>query len=433
MASNLKDRLSRIRGLKKDELAVEKKAYPGSDVPQIPLEGWEQAGYLAAKKVFESDFLPYLPTVFPQALPIVIPDLARCACGDGPPLELSPADLLFFDLETTGLSGGAGTLAFLAAFGRLIPKAPCFSVLKNSYDKAHDTAHPAGQVLRITQYLLLDYPGESDFLQALLPEFSGRPLVVSYNGKSFDSQILKSRCLMNRMQPPEYLHADLLHPARRLWKRLLENCSQGTIEEKALGIDRSGDIPGALAPEIWFDFLHSGRTEGLFGICGHNRKDIQGLASIFAAMSQIATDPIGALEKFVFDAELLALRWRDTLRRNMPQATTGGDLQDAGKSILRYAADKGAGRAALVYAKDLLRASIFDEGRERLSRIACGSFPPETKAAALRSLSLDSERRLGNAREALALTEQALELLPPESPHWKECERRRQRLSRLDL
>jgi uncharacterized protein YprB with RNaseH-like and TPR domain len=410
MASNLKDRLSRIRYLRNDKLAVEKKACPGSDLPQISLEGWEQAGYLTAKKVFESEAPFYLPAVFPRALPIVIPDLARCAC-EGRQLELSPADLLFFDLETTGLSGGAGTLAFLAAFGRLIP-------------------HPAGQVLQITQYLLLDYPGESDFLQALLPEFSGSPLVVSYNGKSFDSQILKSRCLMNRMQTPEYLHADLLHPARRLWKRLLENCSQGTIEEKVLGIDRSGDIPGALAPEIWFDFLHSGRTEGLLGICGHNRMDIQGLASIFAAMSQIATNPIGTLEKFVFDAELLALRWRDTLRRNMSLATDG-DLQDAGKSLLRYAADKGAQRAALVYAKDLLREGLFDEGRERLSRIACGGFPPETKSAALRSLSLDSERRLANANEALALTEQALELLPPESPRWKECERRRQRLSRL--
>jgi uncharacterized protein YprB with RNaseH-like and TPR domain len=425
MALKLKDRLARIRDTKKNELTAQEKA--GPDLQALPtLEGWEQSGYLTVKKVVENIFPFELPAAFPAALPILIPDVSRYIRNNKQKAEISPADLLFFDLETTGLSGGAGTLAFLAAFGKLIPLAKS--------DTAKAAAPAAGLrsfSLRITQYLLLDYPGECDFLDALLAEFSKKPLVVSYNGKCFDSQILKSRCLVNRLPPPEFFHADLLHPARRLWKRLLENCSQGTIEEKALGLDRSGDISGAFAPEIWFDFLRSGKPDGLLRICDHNRRDIQGLAYMFAAMSQIADNPVAALKKIKYDTELLALYWRDALRRNVPPGSKECEaLQDAGSALLRYAADNGAGRAAFAYAKDLLRAGVFDQGRERLYNVAEGNFPLGIKAAALRSLAIDSERRLGNVQEALELATRGMELLPPDSACWKEFSRRLERLRR---
>lgn len=423
MALNLKDRLARIRDTKIDGSMAKDKVCSDMQVPST-LDGWEQAGYLTVKKVFENNFPFELPAAFPAALPILIPDVSYyIANNEGK--AVSPADLLFFDLETTGLSGGAGTLAFLAAFGKLTPLA------KNDVSKTSaPVACSQNYALHITQYLLLDYPGECDFLDALLAEFSGKQLVVSYNGKSFDSQILKNRCLIKRMQPPEFFHADLLHPARRLWKRLLENCSQGTIEEKVLGLDRSGDVSGALAPEIWFDFLHSGRMEGLLGICDHNRRDIHGLACMFAAMSRIAGNPLAALKTFAFDVELLALHWRDALRRKrLPGSEKYNALHDTGRALLQYAADSGAGRAAFVYAKDLLQVGVFDKGRKRLLRIAEGNFPLALKAAALRSLAIDSEHRLGNVQEALELAGQGMELLPPDSPRWKEFARRQERLS----
>ena len=267
MSGSLKERLRYIQSIRKTGSVAENNAVKPAreNPPQLSLDGWTPAGFQAVKKEIDTRTQLTLPSVFPLALPVLVPDMTRHIWRTDAG-GLSPENLLFFDLETTGLSGGAGTVAFLAAFGRLLPVA--------------DNTCGANSVyrLRVTQYLLLDYPGESDFLDALLPEFSARSFVVSYNGKSFDSQILKTRCLMNGIKPPEYLHADLLHPARRLWKNVLENCSQSTIEEKILDIDRSGDVPGAQAPEIWFDFLRTGNAEQLEGICDHNVRDIQGLA-----------------------------------------------------------------------------------------------------------------------------------------------------------
>ncbi|GHV62170.1 hypothetical protein AGMMS49587_08240 [Spirochaetia bacterium] len=338
---------------------------------------------------------------------------------------MSPRDLLFFDLETTGLSGGAGTVAFLAAFGRFVQG-------NNGYK------------LQIDQYLLLDYPGEGDFLETVLREFSPGsaagakapqggafvpPLIVSYNGKSFDSQILKTRCLMNGMLPPVYRHADLLHPVRRLWKRRLPDCSQGTIETAVLGLDRTDDMPGAMAPEIWFDFLKNNDPAPLLGICDHNLRDIRGLAAIFISLCHIAADPLSAMDTYGVDAEQLALRWRDGLRR-------GGDFDDdelqRGQALLEKAADRGCPRAAYVLALDLVRGGKADEGRKKLHALVAGDYPAviadEVKGLVYRQLAIDAEWRLRNPREALAHTEAALALENIREGLRNELETRRERL-----
>ena len=270
--SNLRDRLKRIQESKKTE---DKKTQTFNTDSISALKDWEICGYKVLKRKlnFNSPFKNIKK--IPGNLKIFVPDLANM---DMPLAE----DFLFFDLETTGLSGGAGTVAFLAAFGSFI----------------------SGK-LSITQYLLLDYPGENDFLDNVLKELkTEKKVIVSFNGKSFDSQIIKTRCLMNRIKPPFYLHADLLHPARRLWKNIIHDCSQGSIEAKILGIKRIDDIPGSLAPEIWFEFLKTGETERLIGICDHNLSDITGLAAILAAIISISQKPFEKAE-YEYDKERL--------------------------------------------------------------------------------------------------------------------------------
>jgi uncharacterized protein YprB with RNaseH-like and TPR domain len=374
----LRSRLKRIQQVKKEDAAVHNDG--GIDFSYFTGQGWVSAGYLTLRREMTAGGDMTLPEIMPEAAGIVMPGINSTTAYE---------DMLFFDLETTGLSGGAGTLAFLAAFGRFI---------------AAGSAGPEAvrYKLRITQYLLLDYPGENNFVEAMLGEFKRDNTIVSYNGKSFDSQILKTRCLMNGMIPPEYRHADLLHSARRLWKRILPDCSQGTIETAILGIDRAGDIPGAMAPEIWFSFLKNGAANGavdaLAGIADHNRRDITGLASIFCAMTRIAADPFTAMKTINFDLESLAIRWH-TLN-----STTG-------QKILQYAAETGCPRAGLHYALALLKQKKYDEGRKWLERTASAGQPPPLQAAALRALAIDSEHRLKNTAEALSFTEQALELL----------------------
>ena len=414
MAQNLRDRLRRIQDRKRDESALAQKPAETLDRSPFHARGWVSVGSYVLKRVFSAELPPDFPAEFSSALPLLVPDLAHRAMPAGasvrPP---APEDLLFFDLETTGLSGGAGTVAFLAAFGRPVRRG-------RNVPPVHE--------LRISQYLLLDYPGEYDFLEALLGEFSIRPpLVVSYNGKSFDSQILKTRCLMNGIPAPEYLHADLLHPARRLWKRPLGGCSQGALERGVLGLDRSADTPGALAPEIWFAFLRSGETPPLLGICDHNRRDIEGLAGIFTAINQIAADPCGLVQKYRYDMESLALRWRGSLR-NRSQDTPADILRDTGKDLLRFAAEQGFPRAALVYALDLFREGNYAEGRLRLLRIAASDFPAGIRACALRRLAIDSEWRLKDPDAALELAGRGIELTLPGQARREEFECRAERL-----
>jgi uncharacterized protein YprB with RNaseH-like and TPR domain len=411
--ANLQDRLRRIQEQKKAETAQTPRPahrQDSADISFFKKHGWTPCGYMALKRQITAPVSAELLEKLTPALMILIPDLKHICGNDRLQPQTRPLpkieDFLFFDLETSGLSGGAGTVAFLAAFGNL-------------------AANSGSIALRITQYLLLDYPGENDFLEALLGEFNDKGrIIVSYNGKCFDSQILKTRCLMNRIQPPDYFHMDLLHPARRLWKTVLEDCSQATIETKVLGLGRDGDIPGALAPEIWFGFLKTGNAERLMGICDHNCMDIAGLFAILSAMSFIANDPCGMVKKYRYDIEQLALRWRAFLRQ---ANVADNDLHITGENLLRLAVKQKYPRALLAYALDQMRGGNYNEGRKLLLRITADAFPEHIRAAALRALSIDSERRLRNIAEALEFARQGLKIQLTKSG-WKEFEHRCKRL-----
>jgi uncharacterized protein YprB with RNaseH-like and TPR domain len=412
MGNNLRSRLQLIKktGGRQKIQAAEPAAGP---VPEIIsalktggelMDGWVRAGHQTLKRVVVSGLPGNFPRNFPSALAVLLSDFARFrAHTERPPLA---GDLLFFDLETTGLSGGAGTLAFLAAFARVVP------------------GNPAS--LKTVQYLLLDYPGENDFLEALLDEFKEggkKPVIVSYNGKSFDAQILKTRCLMNGMSPPDFFHADLLHPSRRLWKKALGGCSQGEIERSVLGIDRDNDTPGAFAPDIWFHFLRTGETGALLGICDHNLRDVHGLAVLFSAFVRIAEDPRSA-DAYRADPEQLALIWR--------RAAEGGLADDetlrTGEMLLSDAAALGCPRSLYLRSRDLFLRGKDGEGREMLSRLAYGPYSVKMRMFALRALAVDAEWRLGDAGKALRFTEESLALDGIPEGLKRETEKRKKRL-----
>ncbi|MCL2440304.1 MAG: ribonuclease H-like domain-containing protein [Treponema sp.] len=311
---NLRDRLRRIQ----EQKTV--KTYENT-VSKNNLEGWETCGFNVLKRVVTVPSVLYKIKKLPDALPVIIPDLKKIP---------DIGDFVFFDLETSGLSMGAGTVAFLAAFGRI-----------------------TGKQLSIKQYLLLDYSGQNDFLENVIGEFKyKKDVIVSYNGKCFDAQIIKTMCLMNRIKPPEYNHADLLYPARRLWKSIIQDCSQGSIERNILGIHRNNDIPGVLAPDIWFDFLKTGRTERLIGICNHNCYDISGLSSILDKMISIANDPFDSKHKY--DIERLALYCRKYL-------SYSEDLSIIKNELLRHAAVKGYSQAVYIYSYEQMRNRNYRE------------------------------------------------------------------------
>jgi uncharacterized protein YprB with RNaseH-like and TPR domain len=255
----------------------------------------------------------------------LLPDTERFIAADG---AIVPSAITFFDLETTGLSGGAGTVAFLAAFG----KAGADGGVNNA--------------LAVTQYLLLDYPGETLFLSKCLENLTG--LVVTYNGKSFDSQIIKNRCVMCAIPPPVYHHADLVHPARYLWKRKLPSCRQRDIEEQVLGMDRGDDLPGSFAPDAWFQFLKTGKKDNLLKTCTHNVSDIAGLAAIWNMFAAIAESPLTT--QCNADLEHLALRYHNYVKRRYREGRpTPLIIEETAVRLLETASAQGSEIARLLW------------------------------------------------------------------------------------
>ena len=152
----------------------------------------------------------------------------------GFPHSFDPSRALFLDTETTGLSGGAGTVAFLVGLGRI-----------------------EGKELVVRQFLMPNYASEPQLLLRVNEFAGGCDTVVTFNGKSFDVPLLQSRHIMCRMDCPiaSMKHLDLIHPARRVWKLRLKDCSLSNLEEKILFQHREHDLPGCEVPESQGNFL----------------------------------------------------------------------------------------------------------------------------------------------------------------------------------
>jgi uncharacterized protein len=166
--------------------------------------------------------------------------------------------LLFLDTETTGLAGGTGTYVFLVGAG--------------FFD---------GDGFEVRQYFMRDLDEEPALLaglDALFRQFDG---FVTYNGAGFDLPLLETRFVLARRRfPVAALHLDLLAPARRLWGRWLEDCRLATLEQRVLRFTREGDVPGALIPSLYFDYLRRKTPGALPRVFDHNRHDVLSLAAL---------------------------------------------------------------------------------------------------------------------------------------------------------
>ncbi|MBX7258949.1 MAG: ribonuclease H-like domain-containing protein [Candidatus Hydrogenedentes bacterium] len=194
------------------------------------------------------------------------------SASDDELIEFNPRTAFFIDTETTGLSGGTGTVAFLVGIAYFVEEG-----------------------LRLDQCFMRDYDDEEPMLQYLDEVMKPCETVVSYNGKTFDMPLLRTRFIQNRIRfrMDGALHFDLLHAARRFFKRRLGNCSLGNVEREVLGLERHGDVPGHEIPQLWFDYLRTRDARRLAPVFYHHRMDILSLVALTGWLSRCLGEPDG--------------------------------------------------------------------------------------------------------------------------------------------
>ena len=318
----------------------------------------------------------------------LINDLSGLTIPENLPLE----SLLFLDTETTGLSGGAGTIAFLTGMGWF-----------------------EGNEFIVEQDLMRDYPEEGAMLSRVLELVDRASLLVTFNGRTFDLPLLESRFTMNGQRVPitRKPHLDLLHPARAVFKLRLQRCRLVNLEEAVLGIVREDDLPGAEVPTAWFDYLKTGNFALVDRILEHNVQDIRSMPMILSRLMAMYKQPL--TEPHQEDIYSIGR----TLERR-------GQTERARKCY--HAADKGS-------MSKLARLRLAESYRRETDYAASAGIyermlhEGQANVEVLVRLAILYEHRLGRPDEALRLTRRAL-LLSDDPIELEELNKRYQRLKK---
>jgi len=330
-------------------------------------------------------------------------DEAPLVCGGAP----ATPPFVFFDLETTGLSGGAGTQAFLVGCGWF--------------------EDDGGFTTR--QYLLARYSDERAMLAAVAEELARAGALVSFNGKSFDAPVLETRYLFHRLEwdGRERPHIDVLHPARRFWKE--DDCSLVVLEQQILGACREDDVPGFEIPERYFHFVRSGDASPLAAVLEHNRRDLLSLAGLTSRLLEIVRGGPDFAEN---SREALALGHVYSRARAEERAIT------AFERAVTLAASSRSQRAHLV-AEDALhalavayrRARRFDEAAKCWATLVESGCSSNVEREAIEALAIHHEHRVRDLESAKRFAErnaQAVNVHPRQTLRTAA----RRRLDRLD-
>ena len=177
---------------------------------------------------------------------------------------------LFLDTETTGLSGGTGTYAFMVGVGSF-----------------------QGGGFTVQQFFMRNHSEEKAMLFLLGEILDHCDFLVTFNGKNFDIPLLETRFILSRLGVPfaEKPNYDLLFPSRRIWKRSCHNCRLGTLEAQLLDISREDDIPSELIPYHYFDFVRTGNAGKISRVFYHNRMDILSMVTLAHRIHVTYHDP----------------------------------------------------------------------------------------------------------------------------------------------
>lgn len=287
--------------------------------------------------------------------------------------------MLLIDTETTGLSGGTGTLPFLIGMAWFEDES------------------------LVVEQLFLRTPGEERPMLARLAErLAWSSCIVSYNGKAFDWPLLRTRAIMNRVAvPAPAAHLDLLHCARRVFARRLGQVRLVQIESEVLGMRRERDVDGAEIPELYWQYVRGREGSSMGPVIEHNANDLVALAALLATLVERWQDALPAHDPADrLGIAKVALRHGDLerARRFADAAVSGGAGSDVAVDALLVATEAESKRARHDEVTSLLHDALA---------ISRGSSSGNERAAAihlalakhLEHKERDPERALAHAPE----------------------------------
>jgi uncharacterized protein YprB with RNaseH-like and TPR domain len=187
--------------------------------------------------------------------------------------ELDFRKALFLDTETTGLSGGTGTFAFMVGLGFF------------QEDK-----------FLIRQFFMRDYSEERASLSLLKNIVDSFQFLVTFNGRHYDIPLLETRFILSHMVSKirEMPNFDLLYPSRKIWKGAYENCRLVTLESRLLGVERTDDVPSEWIPYLYFDYIQTGDASKIQQVFYHNQMDILSMVALAGRIHLVYHDPQAA-------------------------------------------------------------------------------------------------------------------------------------------
>jgi hypothetical protein len=253
---------------KRDRASLAREAR-GDDEPDrapyresLPLEPIENAaGTFERRLRSESPFVRVGGVALADALEASFPWLGVLALDEGL-AGCSLEGALFLDTETTGLAGGTGTVAFLVGLAWWSAEEERF----------------------VTELLFLpSFASEEAMLEHLEARLRRAKCLVTFNGKSFDVPLLKTRFTLHRRAFPfEGPHLDLLHVARRLHRGRDFGVRLQALEQALFGLERVDDIPSAQVAQAYLGWLRGGDSAPVRAVLEHNAQDVLTMVGLVA-------------------------------------------------------------------------------------------------------------------------------------------------------
>jgi uncharacterized protein len=316
-------------------------------------------------------------------------------------MDIDPTKLLFFDTETTGLSGGAGTIPFMLGFGY-------FDLDTNSFN--------------VKIFILNDLYKEDFFLEEVdrfldAHDFSA---TVTYNGKTFDFPLMESRYILQRKRFPllKLPHLDFLFPARVIWKHTYESRKLGYLGEELLGLSREDDIDGSQIPATYFNYLRSKAFTLIRKVVEHNALDLVGLAALLLLGIKYQED----------------IAFTDDEGEILGTAMLNEKYGNRDKAIALYRQLQESGARAEVVSKAVKGMAIINK-KQKLYHDASQLWELLTQIQsddhlAVRELSIHLEHRERNYDKALQHVQKALDTIDLTLAQRQDFQKRLERLSR---